>query len=81
MTVNAVCPGWVRTPMLEASIDHADADPEELSDFTDMTLIGRVTEPEEVTDAIIFLASPGARSITGTALPIEGGLMERRAWP
>jgi len=81
VTVNAVCPGWVRTPMLGASIDHANANPEELSEFTDMTLIGRVTEPEEVTDAIIFLASPGARSITGTALPIEGGLMERRAWP
>jgi NAD(P)-dependent dehydrogenase (short-subunit alcohol dehydrogenase family) len=81
VTVNAVCPGWVRTPMLGASIDHANANPEELSEFTDMTLIGRVTEPEEVTAAIIFLASPGARSITGTALPIEGGLMERRAWP
>ena len=46
-----------------------------------MTLIGRVTEPEEVTEAIVFLASPGARSMTGTVLPIERGLMESRAWP
>ena len=46
-----------------------------------MTLIGRLTEPEEVTEAIVFLASRGARSITGTVLPIEGGLMETRAWP
>lgn len=81
VTVNAVCPGWVRTPMLDASVEDADADPGDLGEFTDMTLIGRVTEPEEVTAAVVFLASPGARSITGTALPIDGGLMEKRAWP
>jgi NAD(P)-dependent dehydrogenase (short-subunit alcohol dehydrogenase family) len=81
VTVNAVCPGWVRTPMLGASIADADADPADLREFTDMTLIDRLTEPEEVTDAIVFLASPGARSITGTVLPIDGGLMEKRAWP
>ena len=81
VTVNAVCPGWVRTPMLGASIDDANADPADLRGFTDMTLIGRVTEPDEVTEAIVFLASPGARSITGAVLPIDGGLMETRAWP
>jgi len=81
VTVNAVCPGWVRTPMLGASIADADADPADLRGFTDMTLIGRLTEPEEVTDALVFLASPGARSITGAVLPIDGGLMEKRAWP
>ena len=46
-----------------------------------MTLIRRLTEPEEVTAAIVFLASRGARSITGAVLPIDGGLMETRAWP
>jgi NAD(P)-dependent dehydrogenase (short-subunit alcohol dehydrogenase family) len=81
ITVNAVCPGWVRTPMLDASVEDANADPGDLTEFTDMTMIGRVTEPEEVTDAIVFLASPGARTITGTALPIDGGMMEKRAWP
>ena len=81
VTVNAICPGWVRTPMLDASIDDADADSEDLSQFVDMTLIERLTEPEEVTAAVVFLASPGARSITGAVLPIDGGLMEKRAWP
>ena len=81
ITVNAVCPGWVRTPMLGASIEDADADPGDLSGFTDMTLIGRLVEPEEVTEAVVFLASPGARAITATVLPIDGGLMEKRAWP
>jgi 2-deoxy-D-gluconate 3-dehydrogenase len=46
-----------------------------------MALIERLVEPEEVTEAVVFLASPGARMITGTALPIDGGLMEKRAWP
>lgn len=81
ITVNAICPGWVRTPMLGASIEGSNADPADLGEFTDMTLIGRVTEPEEVTEAIVFLASPVARSITGAALPLDGGLMEKRAWP
>jgi len=81
ITVNAVCPGWVRTPMLHASVEDADADPGDLSELTDMSMIERLVEPEEVTEAIVFLASPGARMITGTALPIDGGLMEKRAWP
>jgi NAD(P)-dependent dehydrogenase (short-subunit alcohol dehydrogenase family) len=81
ITVNAVCPGWVRTPMLDASVDDARVDRGDLRPFTAMSLIERLVEPEEVTEAIVFLASPGARMITGTVLPIDGGLMERRAWP
>jgi NAD(P)-dependent dehydrogenase (short-subunit alcohol dehydrogenase family) len=81
ITVNAVCPGWVRTPMLAASIEDANGDPGDLSVFTGMSLIERLVEPEEVTDAVVFLASPGARMITGSVLSIDGGLMEKRAWP
>jgi NAD(P)-dependent dehydrogenase (short-subunit alcohol dehydrogenase family) len=81
ITVNAICPGWVRTPMLDASLEDADADPTDLSAFTAMSLIERLIEPEEITEAVVWLASPGARMVTGTALPIEGGLMEKRAWP
>jgi NAD(P)-dependent dehydrogenase (short-subunit alcohol dehydrogenase family) len=46
-----------------------------------MSLIERLIEPEEITESVVWLASPGARMVTGTALPIEGGLMEKRAWP
>jgi NAD(P)-dependent dehydrogenase (short-subunit alcohol dehydrogenase family) len=81
ITVNAICPGWVRTPMLGASLEDAGADPADLSAFTGMSTIERLVESEEVTDAVVFLTSPGARMITGTALPIDGGLMEKRAWP
>jgi NAD(P)-dependent dehydrogenase (short-subunit alcohol dehydrogenase family) len=81
ITVNAVCPGWVRTPMLQHSLDDAGADPSELGAFTSMSLIERLIEPEEVTEAVVWLASRGARMVTGVALPVDGGLMEKRAWP
>lgn len=81
ITVNAICPGWVRTPMLERSIEDAGADVGDLSAFTKMNLIERLIEPEEVTEAVVWLASRGARMVTGVALPVDGGLMEKRAWP
>jgi len=81
IAVNAVCPGWVRTPMLHASVEDAGTEPGDVSAFTGMNLIERIIEPEEVTDAVVWLASPGARMITGVALPVDGGLMEKRAWP
>ena len=81
ITVNAICPGWVRTPMLGASIADAGGERSDLGKFTSMSIIERLVEPEEVTDAVIWLASPGARMVTGVALPVDGGLMEKRAWP
>jgi NAD(P)-dependent dehydrogenase (short-subunit alcohol dehydrogenase family) len=81
VTVNAVCPGWVTTPMLAASVEEAGVKGGDLSAFARMNLIERMVEPGEVTDAVVWLASPGARMVTGVALPVDGGLMERRAWP
>ena len=46
-----------------------------------MHLIDRLIEPEEVTDVVVWLASSAARTVTGVALPVDGGLMETRAWP
>jgi len=81
ITVNAVCPGWVRTPMFDQSVEHdtgAGGDPDA---FARMHLIERLIQPEEVTDAVVWLASPGARMVTGVALPIDGGLLQSREWP
>jgi NAD(P)-dependent dehydrogenase (short-subunit alcohol dehydrogenase family) len=39
--------------------------------------MGRLAEPEEVADAILFLASPAAAMITGTILPVDGGYLAR----
>ena len=81
IAVNAVCPGWVDTPMLAASLEDAGADRGDLSDFTSMNLIERLIEPEEVTEAVVWLTSPMARAVTGVVLPVDLGLLEKRAWP
>jgi NAD(P)-dependent dehydrogenase (short-subunit alcohol dehydrogenase family) len=81
ITVNAVCPGWVRTPMLDVSVEQDTGAGGDVGAFERMSLIERLIEPEEVTDAVTWLASPGARMITGVALPVDGGLLESREWP
>ncbi len=81
VNVNAVCPGWIRTPMFDVSLDEAAEPGEDLDAFARMTMIERLIEPGEVTDAVVWLASPAARTITAVALPVDGGLLESRAWP
>lgn len=66
--VNCVCPGPVRTPMLGAM-------PEE--EAASGVPLGRVATPEEVADAVLWLASDGASYVTGHALAVDGGLL---AW-
>jgi 3-oxoacyl-[acyl-carrier protein] reductase len=68
ITVNLVAPGPVATDMLD---DVADA---RMAELTAMIPLGRVATPEEVATAITFLASPEASYITGTVLPVDGGL-------
>jgi len=73
--VNAICPGAVDTPMLAAA---AEAAGQETQDFLDAVAEfspnGRITTPEEVAGLTLFLASDAASQITGTAIPIDGGL-------
>ncbi len=67
ITVNAVCPGAIRTPM-------ATSLPEEHQQATLVSIpMGRLGEPEEVAHAVSFLASPGASYVTGTYLLVAGG--------
>jgi 3-oxoacyl-[acyl-carrier protein] reductase len=65
VTVNAVAPGFIRTDMTQ------DLKEQELKSLIPMQRFG---EPEEVAEAIAFLASPKASYITGTVLSINGGL-------
>lgn len=69
ITVNAVCPGWVRTAMTRESQD----DPERLARIVALHPLGRLGEPEDVAGAVFFLASRDAAWITGVALPVDGG--------
>ena len=69
--VNAVAPTWARTAILEDAVASGVLD-EAMIDA--ITPLGGVVEPFEVARAIAFLASPGARMITGQSLLIDGGL-------
>ena len=69
--VNCVAPGDILTPMTEAQIKKSG---EKISDLAKIYPLGRIGNPEEVADAIFFLASDKASFITGTVLNIDGGL-------
>ena len=76
-TVNAVGPGVVRTPLTEAYIQ---AHPDRLRAVIDHTPLRRLAEPEDVADAVVFLASDAARFVTGQTLFVDGGLTAGSDW-
>jgi 3-oxoacyl-[acyl-carrier protein] reductase len=67
ITVNAVAPGVIRTPMLDG------LKPEVLAGYEKQIPIGRVGRPEEVAHAVLFFACEESSYITGQTLPITGG--------
>jgi NAD(P)-dependent dehydrogenase (short-subunit alcohol dehydrogenase family) len=70
ITVNAVCPGWVDTDMARQRFAELDIS----RDVAAASLpTQKIATPEEVADAVLWLLRPEARSITGHALPIDGG--------
>lgn len=76
---NAVCPGWVSTEMADEQM-RALVQRLQLPDVaaayrlvTRHVPLGRAAEPDEVAEAMLFLASPRARMITGTTLMVDGG--------
>jgi NAD(P)-dependent dehydrogenase (short-subunit alcohol dehydrogenase family) len=72
--VNAVCPGFVRTPLIEPTLA---ANPEVEAQITAMEPVGRLGLPEEVAEAVAWLCSDAASFVTGAALPVDGGLVAR----
>ncbi|GAA4237343.1 NAD(P)-dependent dehydrogenase (short-subunit alcohol dehydrogenase family) [Streptosporangium album] len=82
--VNTVCPASVDTPMLRFSArtfsDGSDQAAQALVEsWGRMHPLGRVAQPDEVAEAIAFLASDRASFITGIALPVDGGLLANAA--
>ncbi|HWE12734.1 MAG TPA: SDR family oxidoreductase [Solirubrobacteraceae bacterium] len=76
--VNAVCPTFVRTEMTARSVDNIVARTGRAADEAEAALaaaapLGRLLEPGEVADAILFLTSPAATAINGQAVVIDGG--------
>lgn len=78
VTVNAVCPGYVETPLLEGAVDNIVAttgrDPADArAELARSNPQGRIIRPEEVAAVVAFLCRPENDSLTGLALPIAGG--------
>ena len=74
--VNAICPGGVDTPMLAVRAEEEDKDVDDfLAELAEGSPNGRIATPEDIACLVLFLASDAASHITGTAIPIDGGLM------
>lgn len=79
ITVNAICPGWVLTPLVQKQLDDRAAregiDVAALTHtfLTEKQPMGKFTTPEQVGALAVFLCSDGAATITGTAMSIDGG--------
>jgi len=74
--VNAVCPGYVDTPMLQSFFGES-GDIESLKQAVrDVHPIRRYGQPEDIANAVLFFCSPMARMITGQAIAVDGGISE-----
>ena len=68
VTVNAIAPGFIETAMT------AKISAEAREALLKQIPLGGLGQPEDIANAVLFLASPGARYITGQALPVDGGM-------
>jgi meso-butanediol dehydrogenase / (S,S)-butanediol dehydrogenase / diacetyl reductase len=76
---NCVCPGFVRTSMQEREVaweaELRGIGPDEVrADYVAQTPLGRLEEPEDVADVVVFLAGDAARFMTGQAINVTGGV-------
>ncbi|MGA2347614.1 MAG: SDR family oxidoreductase, partial [Candidatus Sulfotelmatobacter sp.] len=71
--VNCVCPGDVETPMLRSECAHLGEDLTAFMREAANRPLGRVGTPDDIANAVLFLASPMAGWVTGAALVVDGG--------
>ena len=71
--VNAIAPGYIRTPLLSETLEDDDA----VARLVELHPLGRLGEPEEIAAAASFLASDDASFVTGVTLPVDGGYTAR----
>ena len=79
ITCNAICPGWVLTPLVQAQIDKIAASQKISNEAATETLLQekqpsrRFTRAEDVAAAVLFLLSPAGDNMTGSCLTMDGG--------
>jgi 2-hydroxycyclohexanecarboxyl-CoA dehydrogenase len=74
INVNVVCPGLTETPLLQAVRSQSEQTAKIIDAVTKATPFRRPAQPEEIANAVLFLASPQAGFITGQTLSVSGGL-------
>ncbi|NOD48950.1 MULTISPECIES: SDR family NAD(P)-dependent oxidoreductase [unclassified Ruegeria] len=72
--VNAVCPNEVNTPMLRSGFEKRGFDPDTaVAELGQSVPLGRIAEPEDIADVIMFLVSDASRYVCGTLVEVNGG--------
>ncbi|HLB70055.1 MAG TPA: SDR family oxidoreductase [Candidatus Methanoperedens sp.] len=71
--VNAVCPGFIETPMLMERSLKAGENPEVYQQIVSVSPIGRLGKPEEIAETVLWLCSDGASFVTGHSMVADGG--------
>ena len=72
--INAVCPNEVNTPMLRSGFERRGFDPDTaIAELGQTVPLGRIAEPEDIADVVMFLASDASRYMTGTLVEVNGG--------
>jgi NAD(P)-dependent dehydrogenase (short-subunit alcohol dehydrogenase family) len=72
--VNCVCPGFIRTPMLERGLDSGRLSVEQINAWEP---VGRMGTPEEIAESVLWLMSDAASFVTGHPMSIDGGYIAR----
>ena len=72
--VNAVCPNEVNTPMIRTGFELRGLDPDKaIEELNKSVPLGRIAEPEDIADVVLFLASDQSRYMCGALLEVNGG--------
>jgi NAD(P)-dependent dehydrogenase (short-subunit alcohol dehydrogenase family) len=75
VTVNAVAPGWIVTEMAQAVRSEQEFQAR-VRNMSERTMVGRTGQPDDIANAVAFLASPESGFVTAQVLTIDGGRMD-----
>ena len=73
ISINAISPGWTRTDLIKNMID----DESKEKSISSRHPTGRLVEPEEIAQTILWLCTKAPRSLTGTVIPVDGGFTSK----